>query len=72
MFYDYDYPQLNAFTSVSLHCGWVITTNKHYCIEGLRAIVLRRLLDCTELFWLLMLLRNFQILLRYSKETFCY
>ncbi len=37
--------------------------NKHFCVEGLRAIVKRRLLDHTEPFWVLMLLVNSQILL---------
>ena len=44
------------------HADLINETSTTVYIEGLRAIVLIRLLDCTEPFWLLMLLRTFQIL----------
>ena len=41
----------------------LIYINKHYCVEGLRSIVKRKLLDHTEPFWFFMLLQNSQFLL---------
>ena len=37
--------------------------NKHYCVEGLRASALRKVLDCIKPIWFLSASKNHQILL---------
>ena len=51
-----------VFDKTILTCDHEDNWNKHYCVEGLRAIVKRRLLNCIETIWFVKLLKNLQCL----------